>query len=192
MWDLIGWRRVGEVLLLAWLLGALYVINSWEFPTYLLLSAAVLVIAEYTAQGGFTAPGLLRAGLSAGAVFLLAKPLFRPFWQSYETFYSSVTPWTADRSRLDHYLIIHGLFVFAIATTAVLCRPAPPGGRRGGGATSAPAGAGWAAGSASASWSAPPALRRRAPATGYLGLLGVGALLVVGFLTRRLSCSPPS
>ena len=183
VWDLIGWRRVGEVLLLAWLLGALYVINSWEFPTYLLLSAAVLVIAEYTAQGGFSAPGLLRAGLSAGAVFLLAKPLFRPFWQSYETFYSSLTPWTADRSRLDHYLIIHGLFVFAIATTAVLC--GLPAWRETGWGRYLRARWRWLGG-----WERfgelerALRLRRRAPATGYLALLGAGALLVVSFLTR--------
>ena len=175
VWDLLGWRRVGEVLLLAWLLGALYVINSWEFPTYLLLTAAVLVIAEYTAQGGFSAPGLLRAGLSAGAVFLLAKPLFRPFWQSYETFYSSVTPWTADRSRLDHYLIIHGLFVFAIATTAVLCRPPRLAGDGVGALPPRPLALAGGLGALQRAGAARCSLRRRAPATGYLALLGVGA-----------------
>ncbi|MGH2371511.1 MAG: DUF2298 domain-containing protein, partial [Chloroflexota bacterium] len=119
LWGLIGWRRVGEILLVGWLLGALYVINSWEFPTYLLLAAATFVIAEFTAQRGLTLGGLARAGASAAAVFLVAKPFFRPFWHYYETFYSSVTPWTEDKSRLDHYLIIHGLFIVSLATLAI-------------------------------------------------------------------------
>ncbi|HEV2125187.1 MAG TPA: DUF2298 domain-containing protein, partial [Chloroflexota bacterium] len=54
LWRLIGWRRAGEILFAGWLVGALYVINSWEFPTYLLLTAATFVIAEFTAQRGIT------------------------------------------------------------------------------------------------------------------------------------------
>jgi YYY domain-containing protein len=197
LWGLIGWRRVGEVVLLAWLVGALYVINSWEFPTYLLLTAGALVIAEVAPRatprgaprgaprGGLTGAGLVRAGVSAGAILVLAKPLFAPFWRYYETFYSSVTLWTEDKTRLDHYLIVNGLFVFAIVTFAVLAgRPAWGG-------------TGWARYLAArwrwlAAWGRFSALERalglerRAPAPGYLALLGVGGLLVLGFLAAGL------
>ena len=184
-WRLIGWRRVAEVLLLGWLVGALYVINTWEFPTYLLLTAGALVIAEYTAQGGFTAGGLVRAALSALAVFLVAKPFFLPFWQRYETFYSSVSPWTQDRSRLDHYLIIHGLFVFAIATWALLA--GWPAWRRTGWFRYLAARWRWlGAWRRFSALEGTFALRRRAPATGYLGLLGAATIVVLGFLARGL------
>jgi YYY domain-containing protein len=177
---------VSEVLLLGWLLGALYVINTWEFPTYLLLAAGALVIAEYTAQGGFTAGGLVRAALSAAGLFLLARPLFLPFWQRYETFYSSVTPWTQDRSRLDHYLIIHGLFVFAIATWAVLA--GWPAWRRSGWGRYLAARWRWlGAWRRFGALERAAGLRRRAPATGYLALLGAAAILILGFLARGLA-----
>ena len=185
LWGLFGWRRVAEIVFAGWLVGALYVINSWEFPTYLLLTAATFVIAEFVAQRGLTLGGLVRAGISAAGVFLLAKPLFRPFWQWYVTFYSSVTPWTQDKSRLDHYLVIHGVFVFSLITFALLLGA----GRW--------AGTGWGRYLA-ARWRSLSAwdrfgeleraflLQYRAPATGYAVLLSVTAVLTLGFLLRGL------
>src|SRR5262249_14454115 len=150
------------------------------------LTAAVLVIAEYAAQGGFTAAGLARAAVSAGAVFLVAKPLFLPFWQYYETFYSSVSLWTQDRTRLDHYLIIHGLFVFAIATWAVLA--GWPAWRRSGWVRYLAARWRWLGAWRRFGALEPTfALRRRAPATGYLALLAGAAVVILGFLARGLA-----
>ncbi|MDQ3699337.1 MAG: DUF2298 domain-containing protein, partial [Chloroflexota bacterium] len=186
LWGILGWRRVGEVLLLAWLVGALYVINSWEFPTYLLLTAATLLIAEVTAQRGLTVVGVARAGVSAVAVYLLARPFFRPFWSAYETFYSAVAPWTADKSRLDHYLIIHGLFVFALITLALLA--GGPAWRESGWGRYLLARWRWLG-----SWrrfdalQAAFALQRRPPTRGYLLLLVATGVLVLGFLAQGLT-----
>jgi uncharacterized membrane protein len=185
LWQLIGWRRVAEIGLVAWVVGALYVINSWEFPTYVLLAACTFLIAEFAAQRGFTLGGLARAAISAAAVFVLAKPLFRPFWAYYQTFYSSVSPWTADRSRLDHYLIIHGVFVFSLLTLVALLA-APTWRRTGWGRYLA---ARWRWLGDVERFSAAEravALTRRAPAPGYLALGAAGALFALVALLRGL------
>ena len=177
---LVSLRRVAEIALIAWLLGALYVINTWEFPTYLGLTAGAFFIAEVAAQRGVTVGGLVRAALSAAGAFILAKPLFRPFWQWYLTVYASITPWTQGRSRLDQYLVIHGLLVFGVLTYVGLV--AGPVWRR----------AGWGRYLA-ARWRALTAFDRfgelersfrlepRLPATGYLALLSALAAVMLAF-----------
>lgn len=180
-WSLLGWRRVGEILLFAWMLGALYVINTWEFPTYALLIAGTFVIAERGAPRGLTIAGLVRAGTSAAGVLLLAKAFFRPFWRYYETFYSSITLWTTDKSRLDHYLIIHGLFVFLLATM-VLMLAYPTWRQTGWGRYLATRGRYSRASARFRRLERAFALRRRAPATGYLALWGTSLPLVLALV----------
>ncbi|MGI8423288.1 MAG: DUF2298 domain-containing protein [Chloroflexota bacterium] len=178
MWSLFSWRRVAEIALVAWLVGALYVINTWEFPTYLGLTALAFVIAEVTAQRRVTVGGLLRAGISAAGVLVLAKPLFRPFWQWYVTFYTAVTPWTQGRSRVDHFLIIHGLLVFGVLTLTLIAG-APAWRRSGWGRYIA---ARWRALTA---WDRFSQLERvlhveqRMPAAGYLALIAGAAVLAL-------------
>jgi YYY domain-containing protein len=180
----LSWRRVGEIALLSWLLGALYVINSWEFPTYLLAIAATFGIAEYTAQRGLTATGLLRAGVAAAATLLLVKPFFAPFWRYYETFYSSISRWTEDRSGLGAYLTIHGLLLFLVVTLAVAM--GLPGWRRSGWmryllarwcSVDRLGGDGWRR---FGRLEGALGLRRRAPARGYVLLLGGAVVLGLG------------
>ena len=48
-------------------------------------------------------------------VFLLSwSLLYRPFWDNYGSFYNSLALWTGTRSVLWAYLVVHGLFLFAI------------------------------------------------------------------------------
>jgi YYY domain-containing protein len=183
--SLLGWRRLIEIGVTGWLLGALYVINTWEFPTYLLLAASVFVIAEFTAQRGLTLGGLARAVVSAGGAFVLAKPLFKPFWSYYFTVYSAVTPWTQDKSTLGDYLTIHGLFVFLLATLIVLL--GWPRWKHTGWMRYVRARWRWLG-----AWERFGELEevffadRRSPATGYLSLWAVGGVLTLGFLLRGL------
>ena len=184
--SLLTWRRIVEIVATAWLVGALYVINSWEFPTYLLLSAAAFLIAEVTAQRGITLGGLVRAGLSAAGVLVLARPLYWPFWKYYLTFYSSVTLWTIDKTRLDHYLIIHGVFIFALVTLLLLL--GLPAWRQTGWGRYLLARWRWLG-----AWERFSALEarlivsRRPPAMGYALLLTTAVVLVAGLLLQGLT-----
>ncbi len=183
---LLTWRRTIEIVVTAWLVGALYVINSWEFPTYLLLAAGAFVIAEVTAQRGPTLGGLVRAAISTAGVLVLAKPLYWPFWKYYLTFYSSVTPWTVDKTRLDHYLIIHGVFIFALVTLLLLL--GLPAWRQTGWGRYLLARWRWLG-----AWERFSILEarlitsRRAPALGYTLLLTTAAVLVTGLLLQGLT-----
>ena len=102
---------------LALALGSLWVINSWDYPSYLLLTLVLLALAVYFKPGPASIRLLLLVCLSAGVVAasLLA---FLPFHQSYEAFNTGLeaSKW---RTPVDRFLGIHGLFLFIIATFLV-------------------------------------------------------------------------
>ena len=95
-------------------LGSLWVINSWDYPSYLILTMGLLALAVYFTPGSAPAKLLLLVSMAAGvvAVSLLA---FLPFHQSYEAFNTGLeaTKW---RTPIERFLGIHGLFLFIIAT----------------------------------------------------------------------------
>ncbi|HZA21201.1 MAG TPA: DUF2298 domain-containing protein, partial [Dehalococcoidia bacterium] len=95
-------------------LGSLWVINSWDYPPYLVLAVTLLGLAVLLRQGSFPGKIGLLAVLGAGvvAVSVLA---FLPFHQVYETFDAGIAA-SKWRTPLDRYLGIHGLFLFLAAT----------------------------------------------------------------------------
>lgn len=113
-WQALGGQRLWHLLLVGWLLGAIAITNSWDFPTYLLVIVAALALAEWRAAG-VTWQGAVRCGVSAVAVYAVSRLAFQPFWSHFELFYTGVTPFP-DKSRLDHYLIIHGFFLFILGS----------------------------------------------------------------------------
>jgi len=123
-----GWRELGPTLglLLLWALaiGAMRTTNTWDLPPHLLLALGALVIAEFSrppaAQGKrrrFPWRGVWAVAWKFGLVAALSwLVLYWPFWESYGSFYNSVALWTGTRTRLWAYLIVHGLFLFAIVS----------------------------------------------------------------------------
>ena len=95
--------------------GALRLLNTWDYPTYLLLGAVAIALGEYLAHGGFSALTLLRSGLKAALVFIVGYLAFLPFHLNYETFFSSVER-TTNTTPLWQFLSISGLFVFVIGS----------------------------------------------------------------------------
>ncbi len=95
-------------------LGALWVINSWDYPSYLLLTLALLGLAVYFKPGPVPLKVTLLISLAAGVV-ALSLLAFLPFHQSYEAFNAGIeaSKW---RTSIDRFLGIHGLFLFIIAT----------------------------------------------------------------------------
>ena len=95
-------------------LGALWVVNSWDFPSYLILTLGFLSLAIYFSRGTIIEKGTLLGALAIGVIGLSILA-FLPFHQTYETFNSGldVSKW---RTPIDRFLGIHGLFLFIIAS----------------------------------------------------------------------------
>ena len=102
---------------LALAMGALWVINSWDYPSYLLLTLGLLALAVYLRQGGVSGRLGILAVMATGVV-VLSVVAFLPFHAAYETFQNGLDP-SKWRTPIDRYLAIHGLFLFVIGTFLV-------------------------------------------------------------------------
>lgn len=107
--------QILRIAILGIVVGALRLLNTWDYPTYLLLGAAAVAIGEYLAQGGLSSLMLLRTGFKAAFVFVIGYVVFLPYHVYYETFFSSVER-TTNTTPLWQFLAITGLFVFAIGS----------------------------------------------------------------------------
>jgi YYY domain-containing protein len=108
------WWLAAASAMLALALGALWVINSWDYPSYLLLTLALLGLAVLLRPGPALRKLLLLAALGSGVV-ALSFLAFLPFHQAYETFDTGLEA-SRWRTPIDRYLAIHGLFLFITAT----------------------------------------------------------------------------
>ncbi|MCH7713614.1 MAG: glycosyltransferase family 39 protein, partial [Chloroflexi bacterium] len=104
-------------------LGALWVVNSWDYPSYLILVLALTALAVYFRPGPTNTKVILAALLSVGVV-VVSLAAFWPFHQSYEAFNTGldVSKW---RTPIDRYLVIHGLFLFVIASFLIFQTAGP-------------------------------------------------------------------
>lgn len=104
-----------RIVVLGIAVGALRLLNTWDYPTYLLLGAAAIAVGEYLAQGGLSSLMLLRTGFKTALVFIVGYVAFLPYHLYYETFFSSVER-TTNTTPLWQFLAITGLFVFVIGS----------------------------------------------------------------------------
>ena len=112
-----GWG-FAVAFVLAVTLGALWAINSWDYPSYLLLTLGLTAVAVWFTRGG---PRRKLGMFAALAFAMLAVSLlsFWPFHQSYETFNNGLDA-SRWRTPVDRFLAIHGLFLFVIVTYLVV------------------------------------------------------------------------
>ncbi len=98
---------------LALALGSLWVINSWDYPAYLLLAFVLLALAVYFRPGRPATKLALFAALASG-VFVVSLLAWIPYHDYYQSFNTGIdaSKW---RTPLDRFLGIHGLFLFVIA-----------------------------------------------------------------------------
>ncbi len=101
-------------LALSVVLGALWAINSWDYPSYLLLTLGLVALAVWFSRGQPRKKAMLFAGLSVG-IIVVSLISFWPFHQHYETFNSGLEA-SRWRTPVDRFLAIHGLFLFIIGT----------------------------------------------------------------------------
>ena len=104
-----------RIAVLGVVVGALRLINTWDFPTYLIIGAAAIVLAEYFMHGGWGFVMLVRAGVKSVFMVAVGYVVFLPFLANYETFFSSVES-TTNTTVLWQFLAISGLFIFIIGS----------------------------------------------------------------------------
>ena len=107
--------EIARLALLGVVVGSLRVINTWDFPLYLLLAAAAVFIAAYFRNGGLSLMVIAESVVKAILVAAVGYLVFLPYHAAYETFFSGVEG-TTNQTVLWHFLLIHGLFVFIAAT----------------------------------------------------------------------------
>lgn len=114
----LGGRRTGLIALASVIVGALWPTNTWDFFPYLLLAAGGLVIGRLDKQAGGEVNRWIRAAVAALpsiVVFaLLARALFAPYHEHFGSGYNQIEPWLTERTQVDTYLAIHGLFLLPI------------------------------------------------------------------------------
>jgi YYY domain-containing protein len=110
--------------------GALYPLNTWDYPTYLLLtfvaifvldalgSAAVAHGSEET-RWRVTFAVLRRAAITAMAVLVVGRLIFWPYFASYQPQFSVIDPWR-EPSTVGQFLTIHGLWLFILVSAVVI------------------------------------------------------------------------
>ena len=96
-------------------MGSLRLINTWDFPTYLLIGVAAVALAEYITHGGLNLGVIVRAGAASLAIFIVGYLVFLPFHLSYEASVTGIES-TTNTTLLRQFLAISGLFVFIIGT----------------------------------------------------------------------------
>ena len=106
-------------------IGALRPTNTWDFYTYLVLSALSLfyaVIRNYRPRLKWDVPraGLIeKVAVALGSAVILAGLavlLYEPFAHWFGQGYTSVSLWTGERTPLNSYLTHWGLFLFLIVS----------------------------------------------------------------------------
>jgi YYY domain-containing protein len=106
------WREWALVALMALVVGSLRWINSWDYPTFMLIAAASLLIGERRVEGGFLKTGLR---LAAKAVLLVALSylFYKPFSDNYIAPVAGLGP-TPDVTPPHQYAAHFGVFLFLI------------------------------------------------------------------------------
>ncbi len=100
--------------LLALVVGALWPLNTWDFPTYALVAFAGIGLHEWHREGAITLRALWGTLWRWALVLLLGRLLFHPFHAAYGSAYSSIERWQGSRTGLGDFLLVHGFFLFIL------------------------------------------------------------------------------
>ncbi|MBP7688300.1 MAG: glycosyltransferase family 39 protein [Thermoflexales bacterium] len=113
------WAATGSIVLGGLTAGALRATNTWDYPTYLLIGGAAVVVgtlANEPLNRLSTWAGLLARAIGFVAIGVIG---FLPFTRNYATAYSSAEIWQGSLTPVWAYLNIHLLFLFPIVTLLI-------------------------------------------------------------------------
>lgn len=109
----------GRLGALGLVVGSLFVINAWDFPTYLILAVGSVFLAELLRSGGLNAQVVLNTGMKGALVCVVSYVAFLPFHLSSEVFFSGLER-TTNKTTIWQFLSISGLFIFIISSYFLL------------------------------------------------------------------------
>ena len=103
------------LVLLGITVGSLRLINSWDYPTQLILAGGFILAGEYFFGQRGKLLGLVYAGVKFAFVAIVGYVVYLPFHANFELFNNGIEL-SQFQTSLWRYLLIHALFVFAIGS----------------------------------------------------------------------------
>lgn len=116
--------RVLMVVLTAFMTGTLYPLNTWDFPTYLLLVVGAFALLELLGTVGesesltwsLSFDSLRRVAILSLSTVVLGRIFFIPYFAHYQQPNSGFDAWTQSSTTTDEFLLIHGVMLFFVVT----------------------------------------------------------------------------
>jgi len=101
-------------------IGALRATNTWDWPTYLVISSLAVAFHVYRQHGRVDLVMGVQAAIKIFAFIGLSIITFWPFTASYGVGYTSASIWPGSYTHVRNYLTIYGLFLFFIVTYLII------------------------------------------------------------------------
>lgn len=117
-----GWRLPFNLGVTALILGGLFTMNGWDFPTYLTLAIVCIGLQQWMAyQSRFRIDLVLDVFTIVAALTALSFFLYAPFYLSFVSPSQGIgIVSAADRSAIGDEVLIYGLFVFIFVSLLVV------------------------------------------------------------------------
>ena len=112
-------ETITALVLLGVVVGSLRLINSWDFPTQLLFAAGFIFAGEFLYGHSGKLAGVAHAVGKLAIVGIVGYVVYLPFHANFELFNNGVEI-SQFKTALWRYLLIHALFVFALASWIVV------------------------------------------------------------------------
>ena len=103
------------ITMLAISIGVLRVINTWDYPTYLIIGVAAIITSNYFRYSTLSVSMALRSMFHCGLLVLIGYLVFIPFHSNYQSFFSTIES-TTNTTVLWQFLAINGLFIFMLGS----------------------------------------------------------------------------
>src|SRR5579863_6872739 len=116
-----GWRLPLTLFTTALIIGGLFTMNGWDYPTYMMLAVLCIGIQQWCAyEGHFRWEFLLDIFTASAGLVALSFILFAPFYLNFispSQGLGVVAP--ADRSAISQEVLIYGVFTFMFLSLLV-------------------------------------------------------------------------
>ena len=108
-------QNLSILVMLGITIGVLRVINTWDYPTYMIIGAAAVFASNYFRYSTLNASMALRSISHCVIILLIGYLVFLPFHSNYQSFFSNVET-TTNTTVLWQFLAINGLFIFILGS----------------------------------------------------------------------------